>query len=323
MKAKKIRNRFFRVFIPKEAPVYFTNRKVKDRLFRYIFSRDKEALLQLYNALNDTHYTDAQELEMITAESVVYMAMKNDMAFILYGVIQLYEHQGSYNPNMPVRFLIYLGQEYEKIITRRKENIYGTKLIKLPAPQCIVFYNGEKEVPEVQQMRLSDAFENKEQHSSVEVTVHMLNINFGYNKELMEKCRKLYEYSYYVDQIRQRINKGMPLKEAIEKAASYCVNNDILADILEEHRMEVVGMLLTEFNERKHWKMVSRAAWEEGLEEGREKGLQEGREEGRKEGYQEAVKIFRMYMKGKSMEEIAEKTRIPYSKIEKMLKDSL
>ncbi len=34
------------------------NRKVKDRLFRFLFEKDKEALLQLHNALNGTDYSN-------------------------------------------------------------------------------------------------------------------------------------------------------------------------------------------------------------------------------------------------------------------------
>ena len=284
MKAKEVNRRFFRIFIGEGSSKFFVNRKVKDRLFRYIFSKDKEALLELYNALHKTSYTNPDDLEIVTVDSVVYMSMKNDVAFMLYGLIQLYEHQGSFNPNMPVRFLIYLGQEYEKIIAMRKENIYGSKLIRLPTPQCVVFYNGEKDMPEEQLLRLSDAFENKEQVSSVELTVRMININFGHNQELMNKCRKLYEYSYFIDQIRQNTDRGMKLKEAVGKAVNHCLEEDILTDILEVHRMEVVGMLINEFNERKHWKLVTRAAKEEGFEEGREEGIAQGIAEGMAQG---------------------------------------
>ena len=195
---------------------------------------------------------------------------------------------------MPVRFLIYLGQEYDKIIARRKENVYGSKLIRLPTPQCVVFYNGSKDMPEEEILRLSDAFENKAQESSVELTVRMININFGHNKELMEKCRKLYEYSYFVDQVQKNTDQGMRLREAVDRAVAHCIDEDILSDILYEHRMEVVGMLINEFNERKHWKLVTKAAIEEGrelgMEMGMETGMKIGREEGRKAGLQEGRK---------------------------------
>lgn len=47
------------------------------------------------------------------------------------------------NPNMPVRFLIYLAEEYQKLIEQAEMSLYGSRQIFLPTPQCVVFYNGE------------------------------------------------------------------------------------------------------------------------------------------------------------------------------------
>ena len=170
-------------------------RNVKDRLFRYLFEKDRDALLELYNALNGTAYRDPSQLEIVTIESAVYVVMKNDLAYILSGTLSMYEHQSTYSPNLPVRFLIYLAQEYQMVIDKAERSLYGTGQISLPTPQCVVFYNGMKEMPEEQTLRLSDAFENKRAEADVELTVRMLNINYGHNKLLMEKCRILEEYS--------------------------------------------------------------------------------------------------------------------------------
>ena len=143
------------------------HRKTKDRLFRFLFEKDREALLQLYNALNGTDYKDASKLQVVTIEGAVYIVMKNDLAFVITGTLNLYEHQSSCNLNMPVRFLIYLAEEYQKIVEQAEESIYGTKQISLPTPQCVVFYNGEREMPEEQVLRLSDAFENKERKADM------------------------------------------------------------------------------------------------------------------------------------------------------------
>ena len=133
---------------------FFVRRNVKDRLFRYIFEQDRGALLELYNALNGTDYRDKDALEMMTVENVIYLSMKNDLAFTIAGVLNLYEQQSTVNPNMPVRFLIYLGEEYQRIIGEYgQEKVYGTKLLKLPAPHCVVFYNGSREEPEEQYLR--------------------------------------------------------------------------------------------------------------------------------------------------------------------------
>ena len=111
----------------------------KDTLFRMIFST-RENLLSLYNAVNHSHYTDAKELEIVTLENAVYMNMKNDQAFLLDMQLNLYEHQSTYNPNMPLRDLFYISSEYQKLVD--KKSLYSSVLQKIPAPQFIVFYNG-------------------------------------------------------------------------------------------------------------------------------------------------------------------------------------
>ncbi len=50
------------------------NRKHKDRLFRYLF-KDKKYLLELYNALHDSAYTNPEDLEVVTMEDVIFMKM--------------------------------------------------------------------------------------------------------------------------------------------------------------------------------------------------------------------------------------------------------
>lgn len=84
------------------------HRKYKDRVFRIIF-RDKKELPELYNVVNDSAYTNPDELTITTIEDVVYMGMKNDLSFIIGDVMNLYEHQSSYSPNLPLRGLFYFA----------------------------------------------------------------------------------------------------------------------------------------------------------------------------------------------------------------------
>lgn len=247
-------------------------RNVKDRLFRFLFDKDREALLQLYNALNGTDYQDASQLQVVTIESAVYVVMKNDLAFILAGTLSLYEHQSTYNANMPVRFLIYLAEEYQKLIEQAEISLYGTRRIMLPVPQCVVFYNGEKDAPEEEILRLSDAFANKTQEAAVELRVRMLNINYGHNRSLMDKCHVLEEYAQFVEISRQYMGGGMPVRDALESAVQYCMEHGILYDTLRNYRSEVLGMLLEEFDVDKYERTIRM----EGLEEGREQGIELG-----------------------------------------------
>ena len=93
------------------------NRKYKDSLFRMVFSK-KEDLLDLYNAINGTDYQNTDNLEVNTLENVLYMSMKNDVSFMIGNTMNLYEHQSTFNPNMPLRGLFYLSDLYEHQSTK-------------------------------------------------------------------------------------------------------------------------------------------------------------------------------------------------------------
>ena len=288
------------------------HRQIKDRLFRFLFEKDRDALLQLYNALNGTDYQDPSMLQVVTIESAVYVVMKNDLAFILAGVLNLYEHQSTVNPNLPVRFLIYLAQEYQGIIEKAKESLYGSKQIMLPTPHCVVFYNGDREMPEEKTLRLSDAFENREQKADVELTVRVLNINHGHNKELMKQCKILEEYARFVAATKQLVAETDDRKEALEAAIEYCIENHILEEFLKKYRSEVLGMLLDEFDVKKYERSLREDGRREGIAEGMANGLKQGLEQGLKQGRAagEMQKLIRQtckkYLKGLTVEETAE-----------------
>lgn len=248
-------------------------RNVKDRLFRYLFEKDRKALLQLYNALHGTDYQDDSQLEIVTIKSVVYVVMKNDLAFVMTGVLNIYEHQSTYNPNLPVRFLIYLAQEYQMVIQKAQQSLYGTVQITLPTPQCIVFYNGTKGMPEEEILRLSDAFENRTVRPDIELTVRVININCGHNGALMERCRTLAEYSEFVGVTREFMAGADHAKTALSDAVDYCIENGIHAEFLEKNRAEVLGMLLEEFDAEKYERTLRSEGKEEGIEEQREDGI--------------------------------------------------
>lgn len=245
------------------------HREIKDRLFRFLFENDKESLLQLYNALNGTDYKDASKLQVMTIENAVYVTMKNDIAFVIAGTLNMYEHQSTFNPNMPARFLIYLAKEYEKLVKEAESSIYGTKQLFLPTPQCVVFYNGEKKMPEEEILLLSDAFENKNRNADLELKVKLININYGHNEELMKKCRILKEYARFVDIARQYIADGLERNEAMNMAIDYCIDHDILSEFLRKNRAEVLGMLLEEFDVEKYERTIR----SEGREEARNEAI--------------------------------------------------
>ena len=147
---------------------YKLNTKYKDRLFRLIFHEKKE-LLELYNAVNESDYTDPEELEITTIEDVVYMGMQNDLSFIIGDEMNLYEHQSTFCPNLPLRGLFYFSSVYKAYIEPKKHKLYSTSELKIPFPQYIVFYNGIEEKLERQELKLSSLF-----IESVNVNIKML-----------------------------------------------------------------------------------------------------------------------------------------------------
>ncbi len=224
--------------------------------------------MELYNALNGTAYGESSQLEIVTIESAVYVVMKNDLAYILSGTLSMYEHQSTYSPNLPTRFLIYLAQEYQMAIEQAEKSLYGTGRISLPTPQCVVFYNGAEDMPEEQMLKLSDAFENKKARADVELTVRMFNINYGHNKQLMERCRVLEEYAKLVAVTRKYMTDEEDTQTALNRALDDCIEKGILKEFLLKNRAEVLGMLLEEFDAEKYERTIRGESWEEGREEG-------------------------------------------------------
>ena len=255
------------------------NRKYKDTVFRMLFS-DKENLLSLYNAINRTAYEDAAELEIVTIESAVYMGMKNDLAFIIDMNLLLYEHQSTYNPNIPLRDLFYISAEYQKLVN--KKSLYSSSLQKIPAPYFIVFYNGTEKEEECWENSLSEAYENLTGEPRLELKVITLNINDGHNKELMEQCRTLREYAQYVAKVR-KYTKEMSLDAAVERAVNECIQEGILEDFLRANRAEVIAMSIFEYNKEEEDKKLRKAEYEAGYDSGYGSGFDAGTENKAKE----------------------------------------
>ena len=242
------------------------NVKYKDTIFRMLFS-EPEYLLSLYNAVTGKDYRDPDALNVVTLENAVYMGMKNDLAFVLEMGLYLYEHQSTYNPNIPLRDLFYIASEYQKLVDEK--SLYSSGIQKIPTPNFLVFYNGtDRDVPDRTELRLSDAFENPMQDPALELKVTMLNINAGHNEELMNNCHVLWEYAEYVARVRKYAAE-MPLNEAVELAITECINEGILTEFLQHNRAEVYKVSIFEYDKEKEEKKLRKAERECGREEGR------------------------------------------------------
>ena len=279
-------------------------RNFKDSLFRLVF-HGKEELLSLYNAVNGSSYTNADDLEINTLEDVVYMGMKNDVSFLFAHYLNLYEAQSTSNPNMPLRGTIYFGDLIKGWVESNHLDMYSEKQIMIPKPKFLVFYNGLKKEPERRILRLSDSFEGgQDEEAALECTAIMLNINYGYNQKLMEKCQTLHDYSYFVENVRQGVRVGKTLEEAVDEAISKSLKEGVLKDLLKKNRAEVRNVILTEYNEELHLKNVRECGYEEGYDNGYDSGYGSGLDQGRMQNQIELV--IKKVRKGQSLEQIAD-----------------
>ena len=226
---------------------------------------DKRKLLELYNAISGKHYEDPELLEINTLENAIYMSMKNDLSFLIDARLSLYEHQSTYSPNLPVRFLFYLSDMFSGMTA--DANLYGTKKVELPAPRFVVFYNGEADQPDRQILKLSDLYTVKEEDPMLDLKVLMLNVNQGHNPELMEVCHTLWEYAEYTGRVR-KYAKEQPIAEAVERAITECIREGILKELPGRLERRLAGRLERRLEEKlARWincRSRSRRSWPRG-----------------------------------------------------------
>ena len=287
------------------------NRQYKDTIFRMLF-KDKKNLLSLYNAMNQRSYTDEDALEVVTLENAIYMGMKNDLAFIMDMNLYLYEHQSTYNPNIPLRDLFYIANEYQRLVVHK--SLYSSTLQKIPAPKFVVFYNGSRELEDWSQLQLSSAYEHPVEDPDLELRVTVLNVNEGHNKELMEHCQTLKEYAQYVARVRKYTSSTeLSLEEAVERAVDDCMKEGILSEFLTKNRAEVISMSIFEYDKDEEEKKLRKAEYEAGVQAGMEAGM----EAGRKDTLKQMIK--KKLAKGKCIEVIAEELEEDTAVIQKLI----
>lgn len=260
-------------------------KQYKDTVFRMLF-RDRRNLLELYNAVSGRSCTDPGLLEIVTLENAIYMGVKNDLAFLVDFHLYLYEHQSTVNPNMPFRFLQYVAEEYGRLTAR--ESFYGSRRVQLPTPHFVCFYNGRNPQPERQVMRLSDAFQVREDEPQLELKALVLNINTGCNTELKRQCSTLSEYMQYVDRVRGYA-LTMPMQKAVDRAVDECIDEGILRDFLLANKAEVKSMSIYEYDEEATRQAIRIEEYERGIAEGIETGIKKGIEQGIERGIEQGI----------------------------------
>ena len=240
-----------------------------DHVFRIVFSKPEE-LLSLYNALSGKHYSNPDELIINTLQDAVFIGMKNDVSFIIENYQNLYEHQSTKNPNMPLRGLFYFSDLYK--VMYPPQMLYRSSLVEILTPQYIVFYNGAANVPDRYDMHLSDAFINKTDQPDLEVIAHVININLGHNKELLESCQKLKEYAILTQRMQMTLThkNREHHRELALQIIEQCINEGILADILSKERDRIMDSYLSHFDLDEYGDVMKEEGYEDGYEDGYE-----------------------------------------------------
>jgi len=226
------------------------NREYKSTLFSKLFN-DTDNLRELYNAIANTDYKKDTPIEINTLEDVLFKGIKNDISFTIDNkFVILLEHQSTINNNMPLRCLMYIARVYEKITDG--DAIYYESLLRIPTPEIIVLYNGTKLFPSEQILRLSDAFlasdASQSKFGSLDLTVRVVNINPGFNDNLLQKSKTLSGYTALIEYLKALNPTKDTIFDAIKETTKWGLSQNILSTFLIKHGSEVNSMLMTEYS---------------------------------------------------------------------------
>ena len=276
------------------------NKNYKDTVFRMVFN-NKQYLLDLYNAINKTSYSNPEDLTITTLSGETFLKMKNDLSFIINFELNLYEHQSYPCPNIPLRDLYYLAATLREIIPHEKT--YSQHKLSIPTPRFYMFYNGTTAMDDTVTYRLSEMFQNPVGDPSVELVVTCLNVNEGHNKDLMKACQALNGYSIFVSKVRKYTKEAIenynsshstPLalladkskiikalvKSSVARAIDECIDEDILSDFFRENRKEVIEMGVHEYSYEKHLQLEKDESYLDGFDSGYNSGFDSGLDSG-------------------------------------------
>ena len=279
-----------------------TKRNYKDSIFRSLFNDEKE-LLSLYNALSGKNYPEDTEIEIVTLDNAIFNDQKNDLAFVVNKTfINLTEQQSTLSPNMLLRFLEYIAEEYKKLYFSK--TIYSMTPVVIPTPEFYVLYNGVKEAPLEQTLKLSDTFAGEYDTISLELIVHVINVNYEKGAKILERCQTLKEYSLFIHKVRTLLSEYDDLDIAIRESISECIDAGILSDFLKGNRGDVMSFLHLQLSQEEREKIREND------------GYIRGKEEGIKEGITETAR--KMKTSGMPVEQIIEFTGLTEEEIEKL-----
>ena len=232
-------------------------REYKSSVFTMLEEEPKYAL-DTCNALNGTDYVDENAITIQKLDGRVLLSIRNDASFLLDSFLNLYEHQSTYNPNMPLRQLLYFSDLMWKMIKEKDLDVYGNSRINIPTPKFVVFYNGLTKCPEMEIMRLSDLYEHKCEAYDLDLSCVVYNINPGYNEDIKRKSETVRGYTTFVEKVRRYSVEESSLEDAINRAMDECIEEDVLAEFFVRRREEVLKMEVLDFTFERRLELVAR-----------------------------------------------------------------
>ena len=299
------------------------NREVISDVFSMRLQYPENAL-DVYNALNGSCYDDPSLVQITTMQNGISLTVRNDASFFIGGCINFYEHQSTYNPNMPLRFTIYYLDHLKKWISDNEEDLYGKKRIMLPTPHFVVFYNGLESRPDFEVMRLSASFQPTGENGddSIEVKCKVYNVNYGRNSWLAKNSKVICGYGTFVEKVR-RYRDAEELAEAIDHAINDCIDEGILKEFFIARRNEVRKAMQLDFTWERREKLIRKEEFAEGKAEGKADSVieiledlgevpQELRDEiNAEKNLEELSRMLKLAAKAESMEDFVAKWKPP------------
>ena len=257
-------------------------RNHKDSTFCLLFSEPARAI-ELYNAVTGENLPPDTELTYTTLANALYIDRNNDLGFVIQKRhLVMSECQSTINWNIPMRCLGYVSRSLENLAG--KEGLYGSKLVKFPAPEFYLFYVGN-ETWDTKTLKLSDSFQAPPKENSLELVVNFVNLEYNTDSEILQRSPSLLGYSkllYYIKTAAKA--NGGDLKSAIDTSVKQCMEEGLIEDFLRKHSREVTGMLFNEITVEEFAEIRAREAYEDGEKSGFTKGEKSGFTKGEKSG---------------------------------------
>lgn len=140
----------------------------------------------------------------------------------------------------------------------------------------MVFYNGTVKREAVEVFKLSDMYETKSEYPELELKVSVININPGYNDDLLEASESLKGYMTFVNKVRDKQKLKNDIESSVSEAINECIEENVMADFFANNRNNIASSSIWEFNQE----LNDLAKFEEGQEDGYERGYNDGEMKG-------------------------------------------